>query len=87
MGRIWPLNGPEEDRLTFDEVAKMFGYEPGSLRRLVGEGRFPPPRGIGLGQYYTGEDVAIVWLMFGRWQPAAPAPKGAGKKGEEEAAG
>ena len=64
-------------------MAELFGYEPSSLRRLIAEGRFPPARGLGANQYYTGEDVALITLMFGRWGPQTP-PKPARKNDREE---
>ncbi len=71
MGKLWPLNGPEKDCYTLGEVALMLGYESvDSIRRLVLEGKLPAPRGIGGAQFYSGSDVACIWEMFGRWQPA-----------------
>jgi hypothetical protein len=70
MGRIWKINGPEEDKLSLLQLAQLLDYDsPDTVRRLVAEGRLPPPRGYGAAQYYTGLDVAIILEMFGRWAP------------------
>jgi hypothetical protein len=85
MGRLWQLNGPDEDVLTLAQVARLFGYEVKSLRKLIKEGRFPPPRGIWPKEYYTGEDVAAARHYFGRWQPEAePGPKKKDAESDEE---
>ncbi len=82
MGRQWSLLGPDEDYLTFEATARLFGYEVSSLRRLVREGRFPSPRGLGGNSYYAGEDVAAIRLLLGRWQPEAGATKAGGGEAE-----
>lgn len=70
MARKWELEGPEQDKFSLVEVARLLGYESAdSIRALVREGKLPAPRGIGASQYYTGLDVAIVLEMFGRWMP------------------
>lgn len=71
MSRSWKLDGPDEDILTLEQVARSFGYEVKNLQRLIREGRFPPPRGLAPNSYYTGLDVAVIRIMLGRWQPAA----------------
>lgn len=88
MARTWNLDGPEQDRLSFDEAAKLFGYEPGTFRNLVREGKFPPPRGFGQNAYYSGLDVAVMQEMAGRWmpQPSPPPRKRKGAGGEDEEA-
>lgn len=74
MGKLWSLMGPDEDVLYFKDAAKLFGYEPKSLRQLIAEGRFPAPRGFGQNTYYTGDDVAAIRLLLGRWQPQDEPP-------------
>lgn len=87
MGRLWPLNGPEQDRLWFDEVARLFGYTPEYLKEMIAEGRFPSARGEGNALFYTGDDLAAVTLLLGRWKPQKPPrtkKKPAGDSEEDE---
>ena len=75
MGKPWQLMGPDEDVLTFEATARLFGYEVRSLKKLILEGRFPSPRGVGNNLYYTGDDVAAIRLLLGRWQPSSQPKK------------
>ena len=75
MGRKWKLNGPDQDVLWFDEVARLFGYTSKYLRDLISVGHVPSPRGEGKSQYYTGDDLAAIYLLLGRWRPAENVPK------------
>lgn len=87
MGKLWHLMGPEEDRLDFDAVARLFGYEPDTFSRLVDQGFFPAPRGLGHAVYYTGDDVAAMTLLAGRWGPRkgqAAAPRRGKRDADDE---
>ena len=61
--------------MWFDEAARHFGYTPAYLREMIAEGRFPAARGEGERQYYTGDDVAAITLLLGRWKPAERSRK------------
>lgn len=90
--RKWKLPGPDEETLPVEAVARRFGYSLDYFRDLIRSGLFPPPRGCGNNQYYTGLDVAIITEMFGRWKPGdteggdEPPPPRAGRKTRESPA-
>lgn len=66
---MWPLPGPEEDELSLKAVALLFDYDVRSFKRLIAQGLFPAPRGFGQNLFYTGDDVAAMRLLLGRWRP------------------
>lgn len=83
--RDWHIVGPDVEKLSLEETARKFGYEPKTWRELIRQGRVPSPRGHGSNTYYTGLDVAIITEMFGRWAPAEPDPeKGRTSKPRED---
>lgn len=82
MGKLWQLMGPDEDVLTLEQTARLFGYEVRTLRRLISEGRFPAPRGFGQNLFYTGDDLSAVRLLLGRWQPQEEPDAGAHESGQ-----
>ena len=67
---------PDDDMLTFEEVAALFRMTARNLRRQIATGHFPPAHGQGHTQYYTREEVKAAMLFYGRWcpQPEPPDP-------------
>ena len=62
--RDWIFHGPDRAKMSLAAVARYFGYEPRSLKDLIRSGHFPPPRGQGANEYYTGADVAAIIQFF-----------------------
>ncbi len=89
MVKPYTINGPDEETLTREGVAKLLHVSGATIDRMVADGRFPRPlpTGTQTAKVWAGVDIAAWMHLAGRMrrdESAVDEESDSRKKSEEK---